>query len=140
MERRVHRFGLAWTSRATVTAEIERQHSKSCRRERSSLLLPALLVERAAMGQHDASATLSVNGSVDYASVIGRKGNSLLRGGAPCKQQRHNDGNKRTHAANVLLLGQIRLVGIMGMCIPGFPRTLWEEKDRVLSGSSATLT
>ena len=89
------------------------------------------------MGQHDASVTFSVNVSVDYASVIGRKGNSLLRGGDPRKQQRHNDGNKRTHAANVLLLGQIRLVGIMGMCIPGFPRTLWEKKDRVLSGSSA---
>jgi hypothetical protein len=71
------------------------------------------------MGQHDASVPFSVNISVNYASVLSRKGDGLLRGGAPREQQRHNDGNKRTHAANVPLQWRIRLIGIMS--IPVFP-------------------
>lgn len=65
VKRRIHRVGLARASRFTVAAEVERQHSKFCRRERSSLLLPALLVERTTVGQHNSSVAFSVNISVD---------------------------------------------------------------------------
>jgi hypothetical protein len=82
------------------------------------------------MGQHDASVAFSVNISVNYAPIVGRKGNSLLRGGASHKQQRHNDGNKRTHAANVPLQWRIRLVVIMRMRIPEFPQTGWSKRPR----------
>src|ERR1035437_9795688 len=69
VKRRIHRVGLARSSRFPVAAEVERQHSKACRRERSSLFLPALLVETTTVGQHNSSVAFSVNISVDYASI-----------------------------------------------------------------------
>ncbi len=104
VERRTQGVGLAWTSGFAVAAEVERQYSKSCRRECLSLPLPTLLVETAAMGQHDTSVTFSVDVSVNNASILGRKGNGLLRGGTAGKQQCQNDRDERTHAANVPLL------------------------------------
>ena len=38
------------------------------------------------MGQHDTSVTFSVDVSVNNASILGRKGDSLLRGSAPRKR------------------------------------------------------
>lgn len=60
-----HPSEAARASRFTVAAEGERQYSKFCRRERSSLLLQALLVERTTVGQHNSSVAFSVNISVD---------------------------------------------------------------------------
>ena len=59
------------------------------------------------MGQHDASVTFSVNVSVNDASVLGTKGNGLLRGGAPGKQERGDDRDEHTHAQNVSLLWHV---------------------------------
>jgi len=73
VERRIHRVGVAGTSRLAVAAEVERQHAKSRRRERSSLLLPAFLVEGSPVRQHDAAFPFSIDVGVDYASVLGRK-------------------------------------------------------------------
>jgi hypothetical protein len=104
MKRRVHRIGVAGASRFTVAAEVERQHSKPCTRQRSSLLPPALLVELTTVGQHDGSIAISINIGADYASILGRKRNGCLPGRVPRNQQCHNDRNERTHAVTVTSL------------------------------------
>jgi hypothetical protein len=62
------------------------------------------------MRQHDASVTFAIYIGVDQAAVLGRKRNRLLRGSGARKQQHHNRGNKRTHAANVSLRYEKRLI------------------------------
>jgi hypothetical protein len=85
------------------------------------------------MGWHHASVTYSVNMGVHYASVLGRKGNSLLRGGAPRKQQRHNDGNKRPHAVNVPLLWRSSPRWRTAFVFSRVPQTvMYQTKDGIL--------
>ena len=48
-------------------------------------------------------------------SIVGRKGHGRLRGGGPRKQQRHNDGNKSTHAANVPALARQEITYLLSI-------------------------
>ena len=97
VERRVHGGGVAGAMRAAVAAEVERQHAKSRRRERASLLLPAFLIEAATVRQDDAAFASSVEVGVDYASVVGGKGHVLLRGDEWREQESRQEGFEEKH-------------------------------------------
>ncbi len=77
------RLGLAWTSRLAIAAEVDRQNAKSCRRQSPCLLPPTFLVKSAAVGQHDAAVTISLQIGVDGSPVRSSKGNVLLRRNNP---------------------------------------------------------
>jgi hypothetical protein len=62
------------------------------------------------MGQHDAPNAFAVNISVNQAAVFGRKRNRLLSRSSAREQQHHNQGNQGTHAANVSLRYEKRLL------------------------------
>jgi hypothetical protein len=77
---------MATATQLALTQELDTERRSRASRQFSdaaSLLVPALLIETASVGYHDASVTFSVNIGVNYASVLGRKQNALLRGGAP---------------------------------------------------------
>jgi len=102
VERGTQRVGLARASRLPVAAEIEGQHAESVLRQHPRLLLPTLLVETAPVSQHDAVVAFSVDVSVDEPSVLGRKGDALLRRGEPRQKETCQDRSKGEHWAIVL--------------------------------------
>jgi hypothetical protein len=107
VERCVHGGGVAGAMRAAVAAEVQRQHAKSCRREHASLLLPAFLIEAATVRQDDAAFALSVEVGVDYAAVLGGKGNVLLRGDDRREQESRQEGSEDEHPSIVAFLVSI---------------------------------
>src|SRR5262249_52414292 len=106
VERRAERIGLARSSRLPVPAEVNRQHAETGLLERLGLLLPALLVESAAVSQHDAARALPVQVGVDKPPVLGREGDVLRRGGSGQQEGRH-DCLKSRHTMSVTLLFRI---------------------------------
>jgi hypothetical protein len=101
VERCIHRIGVTWPSGLAVAAEVERQDSKSCLREGSSLRSPTLLVEAPPVGKHDTPVTFSVDVSVHSAPVLGRKRDGSLHGRNARRKQHRKNGNEGAHRATL---------------------------------------
>src|SRR5262249_27628469 len=79
-------IGLARTRRAAESAEIDCQDAKSSGDQSISLGPPALLVESAAVSQHNRTVALAVEVGANPATIFGNERNALL-----C---RHRDGDR----------------------------------------------
>ena len=76
---RAHQVGIAWPFRLADPAEIQGEHTKTRFGKGSSLLLPTCLIEAASVSQNDCAVPSFIKVCVNYAPIIRRKGNRLLR-------------------------------------------------------------
>jgi hypothetical protein len=67
--------------RLTLSAEIDCQNAKACRRQRPRLWGPAIFLETSTVSQHYCSVSFSIHVGIDHSAILCWKGNALLRDG-----------------------------------------------------------
>ena len=75
---RVIEISLAGTRRATEATEIDCQNGKSFGHQSISLDSPTLLVESAAVGEHNRTGALAIEMGANLSTIFGRKRDALL--------------------------------------------------------------
>src|SRR5579864_3741139 len=85
---------LAGTSRAAESTEIDCEGSKSFRRQSLGLLSPALLVESAAVSEHNAAGALAIEIGANPATVFGGERDGSLCGPQGSKDEGEERGAK----------------------------------------------
>ena len=80
---------LAGTGRAAKSTEIDCEDSKSFRRQSPGLLSPALLVESAAVSEHNGAGAMAIEIGTNSSTVFGGEQDGLLCGPQRGKDEGH---------------------------------------------------